>query len=285
MGLERINEIRKLKGLTNDELSKQSGVPLSTLSKITAGITKNPSIDTLKAIAKALNCSLEDFDVNRSKSSNVTPEEFEHIKKYRTLDEHGKEIVDIILDKESQRSEQRHIWIEKKAKASQYRSVELYDLPASAGTGEYLSGEYKTFVELPADKVPPDTDFAIKVSGDSMEPKFYSGDLIFVHKQEAVDFNEIGVFVVNGCGYVKKQGRGKLISLNRRYQDIVLSEGDSFYPMGKVIGKLEQMEPAGDKEAAVLRPVARNGSSKPISLDGKLDLSQVKGIEEEGDDF
>ena len=118
-----------------------------------------------------------------------------------------------------------------------------------------------------------------------MEPKFYSGDLIFVHKQEAVDFNEIGVFVVNGCGYVKKQGRGKLISLNRRYQDIVLSEGDSFYPMGKVIGKLEQMEPAGGKEAAVLRPVARNGSSKPISLDGKLNLAQVKGIEQEGDDF
>lgn len=36
--------------------------------------------------------------------NNVTSSEFEHIKKYRTLDEHGKEMVDIVLQKECERS-------------------------------------------------------------------------------------------------------------------------------------------------------------------------------------
>lgn len=62
MGLEKINEIRKSKGISIDELSRLSGVPKSTLSKITAGITKNPNLDTVQSIAKALDCSLDDFD-------------------------------------------------------------------------------------------------------------------------------------------------------------------------------------------------------------------------------
>ena len=62
MGLERITEIRKAKGITVEELSKMSGVPMGTLSKISAGITKNPNLETVRAIAIALDCSLDDFD-------------------------------------------------------------------------------------------------------------------------------------------------------------------------------------------------------------------------------
>lgn len=61
MGLERINEIRKNAGMTIEDLSERSGIPVSTLKKICAGITANPSLDTVKAIAKALDCSLDDL--------------------------------------------------------------------------------------------------------------------------------------------------------------------------------------------------------------------------------
>ncbi|MFR5717917.1 MAG: helix-turn-helix domain-containing protein [Anaerotignum faecicola] len=49
MGLEKINDMRKHIGMSIDDLSEKSGVPKGTLSKITAGITKNPH-DTVKAI-------------------------------------------------------------------------------------------------------------------------------------------------------------------------------------------------------------------------------------------
>lgn len=62
MGLERITDLRKQAGMTIDELSIRSGIPVSTLKKISAGLTANPTLDTVKAIARALNCSIDEFD-------------------------------------------------------------------------------------------------------------------------------------------------------------------------------------------------------------------------------
>lgn len=58
----RINEIRKAKNLSIDELCYRSGIPKGTLSKITAGITTSPTLDTVRAIANSLNCTLDDLD-------------------------------------------------------------------------------------------------------------------------------------------------------------------------------------------------------------------------------
>jgi len=62
MGLEIINQRKKKKKLTNEELSVLSGVPKGTIDKITSGATKDPKLETLKALARVLDCSLSDFD-------------------------------------------------------------------------------------------------------------------------------------------------------------------------------------------------------------------------------
>lgn len=70
MGLERINELRKQNGFTIEELSEKSNVPVSTLKKICAGTTTNPALETVKAIASALNCSLSEFDDTKKAPAN-----------------------------------------------------------------------------------------------------------------------------------------------------------------------------------------------------------------------
>lgn len=62
MGLEKISEYKKKLGLTTEELSIKSGIPLGTLNKILSGATKDPKLETLKAIARVLGLSLDDFD-------------------------------------------------------------------------------------------------------------------------------------------------------------------------------------------------------------------------------
>lgn len=62
MGLEKIAEYKKRLGITTEELSNRSGVPLGTLNKILSGATKDPKLETLKAIARVLGLSLDDFD-------------------------------------------------------------------------------------------------------------------------------------------------------------------------------------------------------------------------------
>lgn len=97
MGLEIINKLKKEKGLTNEELSQRSGVPLGTLSKITSGITKDPKLETLKAIAKVLNCSLDDFDDNSDSNSTMTKDEIILLNQYRQLSQRSKKLVSTII--------------------------------------------------------------------------------------------------------------------------------------------------------------------------------------------
>lgn len=62
MGLEKIEEYKKRLGMTTAELAAKSGVPKGTLDKILSGVTKDPKLETLKAIARVLGCTLDDFD-------------------------------------------------------------------------------------------------------------------------------------------------------------------------------------------------------------------------------
>ena len=115
------------------------------------------------------------------------------------------------------------------------RFIKLYDVSVAAGTGNLLdSDSYEDFVV--DETVPDDAGFAVRVSGDSMTPRFVDGQIIFIKEYRWVDIGEIGIFALNGDSYVKKLGSGELISLNPRYEPIRLRESDSFYTFGKVIG-------------------------------------------------
>lgn len=58
---DRLNEERKRRGLTNQQLAELSGVPLSTITRVLNGETKDPTITTLNAITTALGITLDDI--------------------------------------------------------------------------------------------------------------------------------------------------------------------------------------------------------------------------------
>ena len=73
MGLEKIAEYKKKLGLKTAELAERSGVPLGTLNKILSGATKDPKLETLKAIARVLGLTLDDFDDMKTESKPSSP--------------------------------------------------------------------------------------------------------------------------------------------------------------------------------------------------------------------
>ncbi|MBS4462910.1 LexA family transcriptional regulator [Aerococcaceae bacterium zg-B36] len=119
---------------------------------------------------------------------------------------------------------------------TQYEDVDLYG-GASAGTGVELFDEVIETIKYPAPV--PVHDIALKVLGDSMTPLFQDGEVIFIKKKQDINNGQIGVFIVNGQGYVKKLYKGvdevKLISLNSHYKDIVLTEHDDIHIVGLVV--------------------------------------------------
>lgn len=115
------------------------------------------------------------------------------------------------------------------------RLLRLYDIPVSAGPGNYLDGSDYEMIEVD-DLVPDSADYAVKVSGDSMMPRFVDRQIIFIHEQSVLDEGEIGIFCLNNDAYLKKLGGGCLISLNPEYTPIPIREHDDFKVFGKVIG-------------------------------------------------
>ena len=109
-------------------------------------------------------------------------------------------------------------------------------LLTSAGTGEFLDDENIEMREFPDSPQVREADIIIPVDGDSMEPEISNGDMLCIKKCDDIDIGEIGVFIVDGKGYVKKKGEDRLISLNEEYNDIFAKE---YRCVGKVIGKVE----------------------------------------------
>ena len=52
---------KKKLGLTNEKLANMTGLPVNTISRIASGATKEPTLKTLKKIAKALDCTIDDL--------------------------------------------------------------------------------------------------------------------------------------------------------------------------------------------------------------------------------
>lgn len=116
----------------------------------------------------------------------------------------------------------------------------LYDLPVSAGTGEYLDEEEGTEITIPDTERTRLADYALRISGNSMEPKFRDGDILLVEDCDGVQVGELGIFVLDGSGYFKKFGGDRLISLNPEYAPILLKDFSDIHCTGRVVGKLRR---------------------------------------------
>lgn len=55
----RIKELKKQKGMSNDDLAEKSEIPKSTLTKILGSKTKDPQISNIIKIAKALDTTAD----------------------------------------------------------------------------------------------------------------------------------------------------------------------------------------------------------------------------------
>ena len=118
------------------------------------------------------------------------------------------------------------------------RILRLYDIPVSAGTGNFLDDSSYEEIEAPS-YIPVAVDFALRVSGDSMEPLIRDGQVIWVREQEVLDSGDIGIFTYAGDVYCKKlvvNGvKAYLRSLNPAYEDIKIEEDFGFKVIGKVV--------------------------------------------------
>lgn len=262
--IKRIKQIKTERKMTNDELAEKTGIPGGTLAKILAGISESPKLANIVAICQALNCSLDYVMYGIEENSNnytLDDDEIDLVERFRALDERGRETVLAVLLKECTYGEESPAPARKPrariltpeplsdrltaAYASNNngfgkRTIPLYDLPVSAGVGVTLEGDSIDEITVSDNSRTREADYALRISGNSMEPRYRDGDILLVQTTDMLEFGELGIFILDGNGFFKVFGGDRLYSLNPEYGDILLKDFEDVRIAGRVIGKLKK---------------------------------------------
>ncbi len=228
-----INKYRSIR-----QFSIEANIPATTIQSMLNSGIQNAGVKKVMRICDILGLetdALADGYIKEKvvNSNSITVNELNLIKKYRALDEHGKDMVDTVLQKEYERRTEHakeFIMLQPPILVPYYGHV------ASAGTGQYVFDDIPPeMIEIENEMDNMHVDFAIGVNGDSMKPTYHDGDTLLIKKQSEICVGEIGIFMINGEAFVKELGDGVLISHNKKYKDIHIN--DSVICLGKVISK------------------------------------------------
>lgn len=120
--------------------------------------------------------------------------------------------------------------------------IDLCSLPASAGSGVQLDEGFTEPLRIKRTSIAERANYAVRVFGNSMEPKYFDGDIVLIETCPIVEIGEIGIFIVDDQGYIKKRGEDRLISLNPEYDDVFVQNWNTTYCRGRVLGKAEVID-------------------------------------------
>ena len=142
------------------------------------------------------------------------------------------------------------------ANTIRYIDMPVSNLAVSAGTGAFLDEGNFEMVSFPEATIPAGAEFGIRVSGDSMEPVYHDGQIVWVQRCVHVDIGQVGIFIYDGEGYIKVHDEQEpntdeldayvdsygglhkqpvMISYNKKYTPRVISGHAGFQVVGKVL--------------------------------------------------
>ena len=240
---ENLISLRTTRGISRKDLAECLKIPYTTLRNY-ENDTREPGHKLLVKLATILSVSVDELVGhtvdNTKKAPSISDEAMKLAKDYDDLDHWGQKQVRSTADIEAARvaDERRRGRQGETIKDNViYLPFQRSIQPASAGTGTYLGPEAFETIYVQENDLTRRAAFGVPVQGDSMEPRYHNGDILIVEGAEEIEPGEIGIFTIDGEGYVKELGEEELISLNPQYAPISINE--SIRCHGRVIGVLD----------------------------------------------
>lgn len=94
--------------------------------------------------------------------------------------------------------------------------------------------------KFPSTAVPKGVDCGVPINGDSMEPDYPNGSIVWVKITQNINYGDVVIAILNGEPYCKIYQPDGLHSYNEDYDIIHIYEQDDFSIFGKVIGCYEE---------------------------------------------
>lgn len=144
----------------------------------------------------------------------------------------------------------------KSPKGERIIPVKVYNQVAAAGVGNFIDDSAAEDVDFPESTIPAGTDFGVRISGDSMLPRYVSGQIAMVKRCQELYPGQVGIFIYDGSAFIKMytevdpadteiddytdssgcvHRRIVLQSLNPEYDDIEISLNAYFSIVGRVL--------------------------------------------------
>lgn len=249
---DTLKKLREENGMTRKDAAdklKNLGIDISdkTLYGYESG-RNSANADMFLALCKIYKCN----NIMGTFSDTVedilfTNNEWNMVEKYRSLDPHGQSHVDTVLDWELERTTQAKESADTIAHLQQQLAIRsipphfyaYYGKIAAAGTSIEFSDIAAGVRAYPENEINKGADYVIGVSGNSMEPEYSDGDIVYVQKTDHIETGDIGIFQKGNNIYIKKAGENGLISLNPNYPPLT-ADDDRIMVLGKVLGKAEE---------------------------------------------
>ncbi|MGN0692245.1 MAG: helix-turn-helix transcriptional regulator [Oscillospiraceae bacterium] len=198
----------------------------------------SPNSDIVISLAVRLNVSTDELLLGSPNYKKTSDNHQEMLDLYEKMSDKGKRLVlEWVRALYEMETESLNLSIGKSPTIKLKHSI----YKVSAGNGFNLDeGDSWEEIDIPDTPESRKSDLCLTIIGDSMEPVYKDGDIVLVREQAAVDPGQIGIFIIEGKGYIKKYGGDKLISLNDNYDDIMFADydADSIKCVGAVIGRV-----------------------------------------------
>ena len=218
------------KGVDRNRLCADLDLKYTTVRDWLKGITY-PRIGKIELLANYFNINKSDLIENKIATVQASDSLLEEITNTaRKLNTDNKKIVlrtseDLLKE---QKNEDKTKVNEVSEKVIDLYQVEVVSETAAACGFNYGFGYDDTDREtIEVDEQPPRHDIATKVSGDSMQPDYQDGDILYLVDKGLTTYNgDLAVIAYGDRSYFKKiyteNGRLRLVSLNDKYEDIIL---------------------------------------------------------------
>ncbi|EMF0045817.1 helix-turn-helix domain-containing protein [Enterococcus hirae] len=217
---KRIRSLREQKNWTQTELSQELGMKTYTTVSKWENDENFPKGKDLKKLAELFNVS-SDYLLGLAVESKQD------------------DISTIYNQLDQKRQAKVYNFADRQLREQNKKVVPLVGQTAANPT-ELTYGD-ETYDETVETNVPKSADYALVVKGDSMEPIFADGSIVFYKQQDDVENGEIAVVEIDGNGVTLKKVYFNydnetviLRSLNDKYEDRVLHP-DEVRIIGKVV--------------------------------------------------
>ncbi len=206
-----IKEYRLHNGLSLRDFAQRCGLSHTYISALEKNIDSRtgkpiaPTLDTVKYISKGMGISIEDI--------------------LKVLDDEQEFKINEDAPKCNLTTENKQV---------------LPILGTVKAGYDYLAQENWTgYVNIDKKVSDPENYFALKITGDSMQPVLYEDDIVIVHRQNDIESGQIGIILVNNDEatvkrIVKHNDYIELKSFNSYYPPKKLDKNIKFTIIGKV---------------------------------------------------